>query len=172
LLTKPLGSGIITTAAMSEKAPADVLDGAIVVMSRLNRSACEAMLTLSRTAATDVTGFGMLGHLWHMLEGSQVGARIELDSVPLMPGAKKLAADFIPGGTAINYEFASQFTDFGKADFAEKMLLCDAQTSGGLLVACPDAEVSKLLEVMSEKGEKAALIGHLTERAEPLVAIV
>ncbi len=172
LLTKPLGSGIITTAGMNEKAPADVLDAAIAIMSHLNRSACEAMLTLSRTSATDVTGFGMLGHLLHILEASQVGARIELASVPLMKGAKELAVDFVPGGTAMNYEFASRFTDFGPADFAQKMLLCDAQTSGGLLITCPKDELDELLTTMSEKGEQPTVIGHITERGEHLVTIV
>ena len=172
LLTKPLGSGIITTAGMSEKAPADVLNAAIAVMSHLNRSASEAMLTLSRAAATDVTGFGMLGHLLHILEGSQVGARIELASVPLMRGARELAADFVPGGTAMNYEYASRFTDFGSSDFAQKMLLCDAQTSGGLLIACPKDELDGLLTTMKEKSEHATVIGNITERGKHLVTIV
>ncbi|MCD6282407.1 selenide, water dikinase SelD [bacterium] len=172
VLTKPLGSGIITTAGMSEKAPAKALDAAIAVMSHLNRSASEAMLTLSRTAATDVTGFGMLGHLLHILEGSQVGARIELASVPLMQGAMELATGFVPGGTAMNYEFAGAFTDFGAADFAQKMLLCDAQTSGGLLIACPNDELGELMAIMGEKGEQPAVIGQITERSEHLVTIV
>jgi len=172
LLTKPLGSGIITTAGMSEKAPAEVLDAAIGVMSRLNRSASEAMLTLSRAAATDVTGFGMLGHLLHILEGSQVAASIELASVPLMRGAKELATDFVPGGTAMNYEYASRFTDFGSANFAQKMLLCDAQTSGGLLIACPNDELDGLLAIMDEKGEHPFVIGRITDRGDPLVTIV
>jgi selenide,water dikinase len=157
---------------MSEKAPTDVLDATIAVMSHLNRSACEAMLTLSRAAATDVTGFGMLGHLLHILEGSQVGARIELASVPLMRGAKELATGFVPGGTAMNYEFAGRFTDFGPADFAQKMLLCDAQTSGGLLITCPKDEIDGLLTTMSEKGEQPAVIGQITERGEHLVTII
>ncbi len=173
LLTKPLGSGIITTAGMHEKAPAEVLNAAIAVMSHLNRSACEAMLKLSRAAATDVTGFGMLGHLWHILEGSQVAARIELASVPLMQGAMELATDFVPGGTAMNYEFASAFTDFGAADFAQKMLLCDAQTSGGLLITCPQNELKTFLADLQANGTPAAaVIGHITKRGEHLVNIV
>ncbi len=172
VLTKPLGSGIITTAAMSDAAPPDVLRQAVEIMSRLNRAASEAMLSLSRAAATDVTGFGMLGHLWHVLGGSQVGARIELAQVPLMEGALALAEGYVPGGTVRNCEFAGAFTDFGPASPAQKMLLCDAQTSGGLLIACPPRETDAFLEQLQQRGERAAVIGSFVEPGVPLVTVV
>jgi len=171
VLTKPLGTGIVTTAAMHDAAPPEVLRRAVSVMSRLNRAASEAMLALSRAAATDVTGFGLLGHLYHLLEGSQVGAEIELAAVPFLEGALSLAGDHVPGGTAGNYKFAGGFTDFGPADFPQKMLLCDAQTSGGLLIACPPEELSALSTRLRASGDQASVVGRFTARAAPLVRI-
>lgn len=171
VLTKPLGSGIITTAAKSGGAPAESLSEAIAVMSHLNRNASEAMLTLSRAAATDVTGYGLLGHLFHILEASQVGARISFKDIPKLPGALELAAKFVPGGTAANFKFASSFADFGAISFEAKMLVCDAQTSGGLLIACPHGELSQLLGEITKRGEEAWVIGELTKKGTPLVTI-
>jgi len=172
VLTKPLGSGIVTTAAMSEKAPPETLEAAIAVMQQLNRAAGEAMQALSRVAATDVTGFGLLGHLSHILEASGVSARIELAQVPFIPGAAELAEDFIPGGTAMNYQYAKEFTSFGPASPPQKMLLCDAQTSGGLLVACPQAEARGYLEAVQAAGCNAAIIGSLTAPGGKLAEVV
>jgi len=172
VLTKPLGTGIITTAAMAEKAPAEALEAATAAMQRLNRAASEAMQKLSRVAATDVTGFGLLGHLSHILLGSGVAARLELARVPLIPGALELADEFIPGGTAMNYKYAKEFTDFGPATPQQKMLLCDAQTSGGLLVACPPDEAESYLNAVAAAGCNATIIGALTEPGEKLVTVV
>jgi selenide,water dikinase len=172
VLTKPLGSGIITTAAKNGEAPDDALEAAIEIMSHLNRNASEAMLKLTRAAATDVTGYGLLGHLWHILEASGVGARINYKAVPVLPGALKLAAKHVPGGTAMNYQFASAFTNFGALAHEEKMLICDAQTSGGLLIACAPGELPKLLGEISERGEQAWVVGEITARSETAVTIV
>lgn len=171
VLTKPLGSGIITTAAKGGGAPEASLNAAIAAMSRLNRNASEAMLALSRAAATDITGYGLLGHLFHILEASNVGARISFKDIPQLPCALTLAAKFVPGGTATNFQFASAFTDFGALAHEEKMLVCDAQTSGGLLIACPPGEVSSLLGEIKARGEEAWAIGELTPKGEHVVTI-
>jgi selenide,water dikinase len=156
VLTKPLGSGIITTAAKNGEAPASALEAAIEIMSHLNRNASEAML----------------GHLWHILEASSVGARINYKAVPVLPGALKLAAKHVPGGTATNYQFASAFTNFGALAHEEKMLICDAQTSGGLLIACAPDELPKLLGEIAERGEQAWVVGEITARSETAITIV
>ena len=171
VLTKPLGSGIITTAAKGGSAPEAALSAAIAAMSHMNRNASEAMQKLSRAAATDVTGYGLLGHLFHILEASNVGARISFKDIPQLPGALALAVKYVPGGTAMNYQFASAFTDFGALAHEKKMLACDAQTSGGLLIACPPGEVPALLGEIRARGEEAWAIGELTPKGAPAVTI-
>ncbi len=171
VLTKPLGSGIITTAAKSGEAIDAALNGAISAMSCLNRIASEAMQNLTRAAATDVTGYGLLGHLWHILEASGVGARISFKDIPPLKGALELALKFVPGGTMKNFQFASAFADFGSLAYEEKMLICDAQTSGGLLIACPLGELSGLLDEITRRGEEAWVIGELTQKGAPVVTI-
>ena len=171
ILTKPLGSGIITTAAKNGEAPDESLNAAIETMTRLNRNASEAMSRLPRAAATDITGYGLLGHLWHILEASNVGARIDFKAVPQLPGVLKLAEKHVPGGTAMNYEFASAFTDFGELSHEQKMLLCDAQTSGGLLIACAPTELPQLLGDIVTRGEHAWVVGEITSRGEHAVVV-
>ena len=133
-LTKPLGSGLVATAIKRGLCPPELEREAIAVMSALNRAAAEAMLAAGATAATDVTGYGLIGHLAN-LEG---GADIELAAVPFMAGVRELAeADLFPGGSRRNHEAYRDRVEWGSAGEMEQMMLCDAQTSGGLLVAIP-----------------------------------
>jgi selenide,water dikinase len=136
-LTKPVGTGIISTAIKRGAADAETIAGAVACMTTLNRGAAEAMRRVGVSAATDVTGFGLIGHLRSMLRASGVAARISAGAVPLLPAARKLAeAGCIPGGTRRNSaDAAADVTWNAGVDEVTRVLLCDAQTSGGLLVA-------------------------------------
>lgn len=148
LLTKPLGTGIAATAIKRGSAPADLIDIAVASMSRLNRDAAEAMLAAGAHAATDVTGFGLLGHLHEMLTPSGMSAVLEAGSVPELPHVRSLAGDGVwPSGSERNLDAAETYTEFGDADLATRRILTDAQTSGGLLVAVTPGSEGPLLEV-------------------------
>ena len=133
-LTKPLGTGLVTTAIKRGLCPPSLEREAIEVMTTLNRQASEAMLAAGATAATDVTGYGLIGHLLN-LKG---GADVELHAVPFMQGVRDLAErDIFPDGSRRNHAAYRDQVDWGGADELDQMMLCDAQTSGGLLVAIP-----------------------------------
>jgi selenium donor protein len=133
-LTKPLGSGLVATAIKRGLCPPALEREAIEVMSTLNRAACDAMLLAGATAATDVTGYGLVGHLAN-LEG---GADVEFDRVPFMAGVRELAdRGLFPSGSRRNFEAYREQVEWGRLSELEQQMLCDAQTSGGLLVAIP-----------------------------------
>jgi selenide,water dikinase len=136
-LTKPLGLGIVSTAIKRGVADDDLVAAAVDVMITSNRAAAAVMREAGVTAATDVTGFGLLGHLRRMLEASGVAAAIDAAAVPLLdPRVLELArADVVPGGTKRNLAHVRSTTDFGGLDDVERAVLADAQTSGGLLIA-------------------------------------
>jgi selenide, water dikinase len=165
VLTKPLGTGVITTAIKHEVAPPASAAAAIDGMLRLNRDAAEAMATVEVHAATDVTGFGLLGHLHYLARASGVAAVVEAAAVPFLPGAEMLAdAGEVPGGTRSNERFlASRVRWPAHLPAARQTLLCDAQTSGGLLIAVPGKEVEALLKALEGKGVAGSVIGGLTE---------
>ena len=133
-LTKPLGSGLVATAIKRGLCPPELEREAIAVMTRLNREASEAMIAAHATAATDVTGYGLIGHLAN-IEG---GADLDLAAIPFMSGVRDLAErDLFPAGSRRNHEAYRDQVDWGGIAELDQMLLCDAQTSGGLLVAIP-----------------------------------
>jgi selenide,water dikinase len=133
-LTKPLGTGLVTTAIKRGLCPPDLEREAIELMTTLNREASEAMIAAGATAATDVTGYGLIGHLAN-LKG---GADIELRAVPFMRGVRELAqSDLFPDGSRRNHAAYRDQVDWGRIAEVDQMMLCDAQTSGGLLVAVP-----------------------------------
>src|SRR5207249_4241069 len=137
VLTKPLGTGLLTTAAKRDILPEAALRPAIEVMATLNRAASEAMVAAGVDAATDITGYGLLGHLREMTAGSGVGARIAFSAVPFLPEVGELAAqDLFPSGSRANFRYLEPFVDYDdRLTPTQRMLLCDAQTSGGLLIA-------------------------------------
>ncbi len=138
-LTKPLGTGIISTAIKRRKATEEQVLLAIDVMTELNALAAEAMVAAQVDAATDVTGFGILGHLRGMLAASGCAATVEAGSIELLPGVMDLARDrVVPGGTTRNHEFLARYVDWGELPRTEQLVLADAQTSGGLLIATRD----------------------------------
>lgn len=164
VLTKPIGTGIIATALKNDHAPEAAIAAAVRSMTTLNRAASEAMLETGVHAATDVTGFGLLGHLHEVVAASGVGARIHAVRVPLLDGARDLAeAGQLPGGTRRNFEDARAYASFAE-DVPEwlRYLLCDAQTSGGLLIACPAARASQLVAGLERRATlSAAIVGEV-----------
>jgi selenide,water dikinase len=159
ILTKPIGTGVIATALKRGAPPQAVIEAAVASMTRLNAAASQAALKAGVQAATDVTGFGLLGHLHRMLCASNVAAKLCPAAVPLLPGAAGLAAaGFVSGGTRANTARISPHTRIDPAVSAElSVLLYDAQTSGGLLLAVPEPAVPALLADLPD----AALIGSV-----------
>jgi selenide,water dikinase len=163
VLTKPLGTGILTTALKRGVLSDAEIVPTIEVMTTLNEGAARAALTQGATAATDVTGFGLIGHLQTLIDASRVGARIDVTRVPTLPGAVELAAQgTVPGGTIRNLETVPVvWTD--DISEMERLLLADAQTSGGLLLAVPEARVRGLLQALAEARTPACrVIGEVT----------
>ena len=163
ILTKAIGTGVIATALKRSAAPAEVVQAAVASMTLLNAGASRAALAAGVRAATDVTGFGLLGHLHRMLAASGTAARLWAAAVPLLPGAAELAAaGFVSGGTRANTERMRGFAVLDPAIPAElAVLLHDAQTSGGLLLAAPPAAAPALLGELRAQGLPAALIGDI-----------
>jgi selenide,water dikinase len=165
ILTKPIGTGIIATAIKKDAAPPDVVAAAVTAMRTLNRGAAEAMTAVGVSAATDVTGFGLLGHLRGMARASGVAATVHASSVPVLPGARALAeAGHVPGGTRRNQQDTEADVSFAAdVDPVTRLLLADAQTSGGLLISVPAARADALLERLERAGTPAAArIGSIT----------
>jgi selenide,water dikinase len=167
VLTKPIGLGVISTAMKRDAAGARHIDDAITVMTTLNASARDAAVAVGVDAATDVTGFGLLGHLLGMCRASGVGARIELGAVPVIAGVRELlAGGMVAGGTRRNHAFVSDAVDWGATPGDEQLLLSDAQTSGGLLLAVAPDKVDALVGALQSRGTlAAAIIGTLTPDA-------
>jgi selenium donor protein len=139
-LTKPLGSGLVTTAIKRGLCPPEVEAEAVAVMTALNREASELMVKLRASASTDVTGYGLIGHLAN-LSG---GADLEFDSVPFIKGVGNLAErDLFPDGSRRNHEAYRDRVEWGGLGETEQLMLCDAQTSGGLLVAIPASKARR-----------------------------
>lgn len=165
VLTKPIGSGIVATAIKAEAAPEESIRVAIDSMATLNRGAADAARAEGVKAATDVTGFGLLGHLHRMLQASGMSATLRWADVPLIPGATALVeAGHVPGGSTRNAEDLADFLTW-HADVppAIRTLLADAQTSGGLLIAVPEHQVPSLLRRLDGASPVAAVIGQVSE---------
>ncbi|MBO2462073.1 selenide, water dikinase SelD [Actinomadura violacea] len=140
-LTKPLGVGVLNS---RHKATGEVFPHAVASMAALNRDACAAALAAGAECATDVTGFGLLGHLYKLARASGVTAVVDAAAVPYLDGARDAVRDgYVSGGTRRNLDWVAPHTDFGAASEEDRLLLADAQTSGGLLVAAelPDQPV-------------------------------
>jgi len=164
VLTKPLGVGILTTAVKRRLADRSAESLAVRWMTTSNRSASEAAVAAGARCATDVTGFGLIGHLGEMLRASDVDAVIDLEGVPVLEGVRALvAAGAVPGGTQRNLDDTS-FVSWGDVSAVDRVVLCDAQTSGGLLVAAPPHVAAALLHALG--ADHAWEIGTLSDRAE------
>jgi selenide, water dikinase len=161
VLTKAIGTGVVATAHKRGAAPPEVLAAAVTAMTTLNAAASTAALRAGSVAATDVTGFGLLGHLHRMLRASGMNAEIWADQVPLLPGAAGLAAaGFISGGTRANVSYLEGSVDIEPdTDPVTAVLLHDAQTSGGLLIAVAPDALGGLREDLRAHGAEAAVVG-------------
>ena len=175
VLTKPLGTGVITTAAKQGTVTGDVLLTAVDTMSTLNQHASEAMMQVGPHACTDITGFGLMGHLEGMVRGSEVGARIHLNKIPVLLGVQELLSQGVaPGGTHRNLDGVQAITHW-HPDLSDedKLLLCDAQTSGGLLIALAADKVDRLLSELEARGVvDARVVGQITDGAEPKIEVL
>jgi selenide,water dikinase len=146
VLTKPLGTGIVSTAIKAGHAPSDAVAAAVASMTTLNRTAAEVMVQLDAHACTDVTGYGLLGHVREMMSASGVSARITAGAVPLLPGVRPLVEQgHVPGGTKRNMEDLGDTVTWDDVDEVTRTLLVDAQTSGGLLISMPAAQAETLV---------------------------
>jgi selenide,water dikinase len=168
VLTKPLGTGIISTAIKHDKASKQAIARITRSMTTLNRTACEVMMEVGVNACKDVTGFGLLGHTSEMIEGTEVGMVIESAAVPAFPEAKEYAeAGMIPGGLNRNRDFRKNMVDIdSKVPQYLQDVLFDPQTSGGLLITVPKMKASRLLKRLHVEGvAEAVVIGEVV--AEP-----
>jgi selenide,water dikinase len=174
-LTKPVGGGAITTAAKRGKATAELVERCTAVMSTLNAAAAEAALSIGPSAMTDVTGFGLLGHLHELAESSGVTATIEAEAVPAIEGALDLIAggDALSGGSRRNREFIAPFTSFlAEVPDQHRALLCDAMTSGGLLIAVGDDRAAEMERALAVAAPDSARIGSLAEGEPGAIAVI
>lgn len=163
VLTKPLGFGVTTTAIKQDQAPPEDVEEVLHWMKMLNRCAVELAMAHQLCAATDITGFGFLGHAWEMATGAGLGMRIRFDDVPFISCAQKHAAAWrFPGGAADNKLYYDQHIDFS-AEIPEEsqMLLYDPQTSGGLLLGVPGEKIKDFLREAQSKGCPAWDIGEV-----------
>ena len=164
ILTKPLGTGIISTAIKRGAASPEAIAAVVKSMTTLNKAASEAMLAVGVNACKYITGFGLLGHTAEMVEGTDVGFIIEAAAVPIFPAAKALAeAGMVPGGTQRNRDYRQDMVDIDKKvpQYLQDILF-DPQTSGGLLIAVPAKKAQKLLKRLHEEGiTAAAIIGEV-----------
>lgn len=166
VLTKPLGIGIITTAIKAQVADDAIVERALRVMTMLNRAASEAMVAVGVHGATDVTGFGLLGHLAELVRGSGVGARVRARQVPLIEGTRALAErGLIPGGSRRNLDSVAELLRFAPTlGEVDQLLLADAQTSGGLLIAVAPDRADQLIARLRAAGTlAAAVVGEITD---------
>ena len=173
ILTKPIGTGILTTALKAEMLPAPVLEKLVAQMTRLNDKACQAMLEVGAHACTDITGFALLGHACEMAEAS--GISIELDSkkIPVIPESLQFAhMGLIPEGMYANWEYRNAMIQAGAIDEDTMSVLYDPQTSGGLLICVAEDKAGAMLAKLHELGvTEAAVIGRVIE-ASPAPQII
>ncbi len=175
VLTKPLGTGIIATALKGRQASAEAEAAIIQVMSQLNRGAAEALEGLEVHAVTDITGFGLLGHGLEMALASKAELTIYAGKVPILPWAREYAAmGLVPGGSHANRRFCEKhLTIDPRVNPIDVVLLSDAQTSGGLLIAIAPKQADILLSRVRERGvTEAACIGEITAAGEGKIRII
>lgn len=171
ILTKPLGVGIITTAIKADLAPAESAAAAIDSMRRLNAAAAMVAVDAGASGCTDVTGFGLLGHLGRMAIESNVRAAIDFEAIPLLPGTVELArAGMVPGGSRRNLDGNIDLLHAGRHDDIEQLIIADAQTSGGLIFGIDPQHAGAVLEELEASGHDAANIGSV-EAGDPAVVL-
>ncbi len=165
ILTKPIGVGIMTTSLKNGLLSDEEINRVTGVMTTLNKTAAETMKNYHVHASTDVTGFGLLGHASEIAAGSSVEVRIDSNSVPVLPRVKELAeAGSVPGGTKNNYDHIRDIVTFPQnTSQLDKWILCDAVTSGGLLISVDTNDAEALVADLQEKGAEASIIGAVAD---------
>jgi len=175
VLTKPIGTGILSTALKGEMIGEESMGDAIRSMTALNRGAMEAMEEVRDAvrAATDVTGFGLLGHLHNLLRASKVGARLDAHAVPVFDHVRELAErGAVPGGTERNLAAAEAYTTWEDGvSPVERTILADAQTSGGLLIAVAPERLAALRAALVRREAQGAVVGEVTAAAPGTIAV-
>jgi selenide,water dikinase len=173
ILTKRLGTGVIGTALKKDRAAKATVDAAILSMCTLNRTGMEIALPMEVHAATDVTGFGLLGHAREMAMGSQVSFSIDSGQIEFLPEARALAQEgFLPGGLMRNQEFIGASVEFAPSVPEDvRNLLFDPQTSGGLLLSVTAQDARRLLESLRASGVDAQQVGEVIEKTHPLIHV-
>jgi selenide,water dikinase len=175
ILTKPLGTGLVSTAIKNGSASRPAIERIVKSMTALNRDASEAMLSVGVNACKDVTGFGLLGHAAEMIEGTDVGMIVNAAAVPFFPEAKEYAEmGMIPGGLHRNRDFRRGIVDIdAKVPQYLQDILFDPQTSGGLLIAVPGAKASRLLKKLHSAGvAEAAIIGRVVPAPKGRIKVI
>ncbi len=174
ILTKPIGVGILTTAIKNGLLEQKDIDEVSNVMATLNKVAAETMEEYTVNACTDVTGFGLLGHTREIAEGSSVGITIYNNKVPVLSKAKELAEqDVIPGGSKKNHKWLADCIDYSEnISEVDQMILCDAVTSGGLLISVPESEVQSLQQELQNKHVPSAIIGEVTSEKPGCIKVI
>lgn len=171
IATKKLGVGIVTTAYNNDQMSQEAYDEAIVSMTTLNKYAAEIMLNYNVTASTDITGFGILGHLHEMVD-DRVTAILQADKIPYIEGAYEAAKQKLTtGGAKRNRQYYEKHIDFQIEDSYMEDILFDPQTSGGLLITVPENQLENLMQAYKEHNIQAAHIGFITEKQEKPIII-
>jgi selenide,water dikinase len=165
ILTKRIGTGIVATGVKADMCDDEVIDDFTREMAMLNKRASEIMLEVGVSTATDITGFGLIGHLYEVLSASDCRARLYTEQVPFFEEAVKIAEnDIIPGGTISNSKIYSRYVEWGKdVSDTERILVNDAQTSGGLLIFVPEKKKDNLVSAFREEGILSAHIGNVVD---------
>jgi len=174
VLTKLLGTGIVSNATKLGEAPADVTAAAVASMRRLNRDAAAAAARVGVRCATDITGFGLLGHARNIALGSGCAVEIRAAALPMLPGVPELvAAGLVPGGSRRNLTYADTWTEWdGAVSDLQRTVATDAQTSGGLLLAVDSARAGELVDDIRNGGGVAEVVGRLVPPADAPVRVV
>ena len=173
VLTKPVGTGILSTALKRGILESDTAELLVRTMSVLNRKASEAMREVGVNACTDITGFGLLGHLLEMMSGSQTTAVVSAGKVPVLSGVAGLVASgVVPGGTESNLAYTEPQVEYHREiSRTTRLILNDAQTSGGLLISLPRNRLDPLVDRLRSAGEEAAVIGEVVPAGSKRIVV-
>lgn len=172
VLTKPIGVGILTTGIKRGAVTPEQEKLVTETMAMLNKRAAEVLSDFTPSAVTDVTGFGLLGHGSEMASGSNVSLVIHYHKVPILDGALLLAKDgVVPGGSKSNHKWLDKDVDYQDIQPEEQIILCDAITSGGLLIAINADDAEKYVQALKEAGQESWIIGEVVEKQEKLITV-
>ncbi len=172
VLTKPIGIGILTTGIKRGAVTKEQEKNVTETMAMLNKRAAEVLSDFTPSAVTDVTGFGLLGHGSEMASGSNVTLVIHYHKVPVLDGALPLAKDgVVPGGSKSNHKWLEKDVDYQDIQPEEQLVLCDAITSGGLLISINATDAEKYVQALKEAGQDSSIIGEVIEKQEKLITV-